>query len=303
MREMTQVRPSLVAVVGPIEAPLFAAWTAHYRRLGIERFHLAFHFPDHVAHQARNELLAECLKLGLKPEIVSTGPWHERTNTELREFLIQVSGTEWNLVADSDEFQVYPGTLNDILAEADAAGRQVVGGLMLDRVADDGALSGWQPATGLDAAFPLGGFFTHQVLHADPRKIVMARRGITIASGNHRAAGFRPQPTPIIVHHFKWRAGVQEDLERRVQLMSSSTWEVQSPAVPTEAQRCLDHLNTHSGRIGVGEPDLRFRAVTMAATPTWWNEEATRLVVDWRPAPTATAEQSGHRPLPDWKRH
>ncbi|WP_413751809.1 hypothetical protein NRF20_01335 [Streptomyces sp. R-74717] len=41
----------------------------------------------------------------------------------------------------------------------------------------------------LDRAFPLGAHLTHHPLYGGPRKIVLARPGITVASGNHRAPG------------------------------------------------------------------------------------------------------------------
>ncbi|MEU2226428.1 hypothetical protein [Streptomyces sp. NPDC018347] len=53
---MLSTPPSLIAVVGPVEPPLLAAWVRHYRWLGVERFLIAFHFPDHVPDIRRNEL-------------------------------------------------------------------------------------------------------------------------------------------------------------------------------------------------------------------------------------------------------
>ncbi|MET9663581.1 hypothetical protein [Streptomyces sp. NPDC006510] len=47
---------------------------------------------------------------------VSTGPWHEHTNTELREALREQSGPGWHLLADSDEFQQHPAPLADEFA-------------------------------------------------------------------------------------------------------------------------------------------------------------------------------------------
>lgn len=84
---MTPASPALVAVVGPVEPALLTAWTAHYRRLGVERFHLAFHFPQHVPDAGRRQLPATARELGLPTGQISTGPWHEHTNTELRDAL------------------------------------------------------------------------------------------------------------------------------------------------------------------------------------------------------------------------
>lgn len=281
---MTPAPPVLVAVVGPVEPALLTAWTAHYRRLGIERFHLAFHFPDHVPDAWRHQLVAAGRDLGIVPTRVSTGPWHEHTNTELRDSLRELAGTCWHLIADSDEFQTYPAPLTAMIAQAEATGHKAIGGLMLDRVTNDGRLAHWRPETGLDRAFPLGGHLTHRLLRGDPRKIVLAHSSATVASGNHRAPGHRPAPdTLACVHHFKWRSGVLDDLRRRVDRFTSGEWVEHTPAVRSEASRLLQHLDRHHGRIDVADPRLAFRRVTLDRLPDGWAAEAAKIATTWRP--------------------
>ncbi|MFD3553803.1 hypothetical protein ACFWWA_17100 [Streptomyces goshikiensis] len=289
---MTPVSPALVAVVGPVEPALLAAWTAHYRRLGIERFHLAFHFPDHVPNAWRHQLIAASHDLGIVPARISTGPWHEHTNTQLRDSLREQAGTGWHLIADSDEFHTYPASLFDVIAQAEVAGHKVIGGLMLDRVTNDGRLALWRPETGLDRAFPLGGHLTHRLLKGDPRKIVLAHSSVTVASGNHRAPGQKPAPDRLAcVHHFKWRSGVLDDLRRRVERFTSGAWAEHTPAVRSEASRLLQHIDRHNGRIDVADPRLAFRRVTLDRLPDGWAAEAAMIATAWRP-PTPQS-QSG----------
>ncbi|UQI49855.1 hypothetical protein M1P56_35775 (plasmid) [Streptomyces sp. HU2014] len=278
------VMPALVAVIGPVEPALLTAWTAHYRALGIADFRLAFHFPDHVPAAWRDELLATAHGLGVAPATVSTGPWHEHTNTELRDALREQAGPTWHLFADADELHTYPAPIPEVIAAAEEAGRSVAGGLMLDRVAADGRLAHWRPGTGLDRAFPLGGHLTHRLLHGDPRKIVLARSDVPVASGNHRAPGHKPDPDALAcVHHFKWRSGVLEDLRRRVEKFSSGAWAERTPAVRDEAGRLLDHIDRHHGRVDVADPRLGFRHVTLDRLPAGWAAEARTIVTRWRP--------------------
>ncbi|MGW0122950.1 glycosyltransferase family 2 protein [Streptomyces sp. NPDC003327] len=287
---MTFVPPILVAVIGAVEPALLAAWTAHYRRLGIERFLLAFHFPDHVPDAQRHELLAATHALGIVPAQVSTGPWHEHTNTELRDALREKAGRGWHLIADADEFQTYPAPLADVIARAVGTARRVVGGLMLDRVAADGSLAPWRPGPGLERAFPLGGHLTHRLLQGDPRKIALAHSSADVASGNHRASGHKPDPDALAcVHHFKWRSGVLNDLRRRVERFSSGAWAEHTPAVRDEASRLLEHIDRHSGRIDVADPRLAFRHVTLDRLPEGWASEAATITTTWRP-PTAQGQ-------------
>ncbi|MDH6134203.1 hypothetical protein P3T37_003605 [Kitasatospora sp. MAA4] len=282
---MTPVPPALIAVIGPIEPALLTAWTRHYRAIGIERFHLAFHFPDHVPNAWRHQLLSASHELGIVPGQVSTGPWHEYTNTTLRDALREKAGPGWHLLADSDEFQTYPVSLGEVIAAAQDSGRRVIGGLMLDRVTADGRLALWRPETGLDRSFPLGGHLTHRLLRGDPRKIVLARSGVAVASGNHRAPGHKPDPQALAcVHHFKWRSGVADDLRRRVERFTSGIWAEESPAVREEAGRLLRHLDRHHGRIDVSDPRLAFRHVTLGRLPSGWTAEAAEIAACWRPA-------------------
>ncbi|PKR47191.1 glycosyltransferase family 2 protein [Streptomyces sp. EAG2] len=278
------VSPALIAVVGPVEPALLATWTAHYRQLGIERFLLAFHFPDHVPEAWRDQLLAASHDLGAVPARVSTGPWHEHTNTQLRDFLREQAGAGWHLIADSDEFQTYPAPLAEMIAQAKNAGHKVIGGVLLDRASNDGRLALWRPEAGLDRSFPLGGHLTHRLLKGDPRKIVLAHSSVTVASGNHRAPGHKPDPqTLACVHHFKWRSGILDDLRRRVDRFTSGAWDEHTPAVRSEASRLLQHIDRHNGRIDVADPRLAFRRVTLERLPDGWAAEAAKITTTRRP--------------------
>lgn len=294
------VSPALIAVVGPVDPDLLTAWVRHYRNLGIERFFIGFHWPDHVQPARRELLRSACRKLDITPAVVSTGPWHELTNPGIRDTLRERAGTGWHLLADSDEFHTYPIPLSELIARAARSGTGTVGGLMLDRVTVDGALTGWNPAQGLDAAYPLGGFLTHLLLRGDPRKIVLAHSSIPLATGNHRAEGHRPtNRPPVVVHHFKWRDGVLEDLKRRARHSADGTWQPLSPARLAEAHRVLTHLEQHDGRIAVDET-VPLRPVTLDAVPSWWAVEATELVATWRPLArirTIPARQPPRPPL------
>lgn len=298
------LKPTLIAVVGPVEPALLTAWIGHYRRLGVERFLLTFHFPEHVPDLLRHQLHAVCRDAGITPSATSIGPWHEHTNTRLRDALRRQTGRGWHLFADADEFQQFPAPLQDVVAQAEYAHRAVVGGLLLDRVAADGALGGWGPPTGLDLdkAYPLGGHLTHRLLRGDPRKIVLARANVPVSSGSHRAPGHRPDPDRLCaVHHFKWRTGVADDLQRRVDRFSSGEWQEQSPAVREEARRFLAHTDRHLGRVDVSDPRLAFRRVTLERLPRGWQAEARTVHSTWRPpAPRESRQRENDRDDRPW---
>ncbi len=92
---------------------------------------------------------------------------------------------------------------------------------------------------------------------------------MTVASGNHRASGHKPDPdTLACVHHFKWRSGVLDDLRRRVERFSSGTWVEHTPAVRSEASRLLEHTDRHSGRIDVADPASPSATSPSTGSPT-----------------------------------
>lgn len=274
--------PALIAVIGPVEPALLRAWASHYRALDVDRFLIAVHLPPGTARQHRARLRDTFRDLGIVPEIIAGGPWHEDTNTRLRDELRTRAGEGWHLLADSDELHAYPAPLADVLAAAEESGAGAVGGLLLDRVTADGTLTGWDPAAGLDRAYPLGGFITHHLAGGDPRKIVLAHSRVDVASGQHRAPGHRPlNRPPVAVHHFKWRAGLREIIERRAEHWAAGSWRTRTPALLSEARRVLDHLDHHGAL--TSSTGMPLRPVSLDHAPTWWAREATDLVDTWQP--------------------
>jgi len=283
--------PPMIAVIGPIEPALLTAWTAYYRALGVEQFLIAFHFPVCVPARHRDMLLATAIDLGIGPALTSRGPWHEHTNTELREQLRTLAGPGWHLLADSDEFHQFPTSVGEVIAAAQDSGSAVVGGLLLDRVSQDGELLPITPGMDLDRAFRLGGHLTYRVLRGDPRKIVAVRSDVVVASGNHRAPGYRPDPDRLVcVHHFKWRAGVLADLHQRLHRFASGEWIERTPAVRSEAARLLDHVGRHRGRVDTTDPRPTYRPVSLDRLPAGWDTEARNILVQWRPPPRTREE-------------
>jgi hypothetical protein len=86
-----------------------------------------------------------------------------------------------------------------------------------------------------------------------------------------------------VVHHVKWRAGVLDDLRRRVEKFTSGAWAEHTPVVRDEAGRLLEHVAGNGGRIDVADPRLAFRRVTLTDLPAEWATEARAITTRWRP--------------------
>ncbi|MFJ5309580.1 hypothetical protein [Streptomyces sp. NPDC088350] len=266
--------PSLVSVIGPVEPDLLRAFIDHYRGHGIREFFLGFHFTDQASSEVRDRLLRTCEELVGPPVIISQGPWHETVHSELRDHLRVRAGVGWHVIADIDEFHDYPAPLDEIIDGAEEQNSAIVGGILFDRVARDGSLGPWSLGAGLDKAFPLGGFLTARLLGGNPGKVVAAHSSARLSLGSHRCLDEAPTNRPIVpVHHFKWRAGILEDLRRRVVNHTSGAWRENGPWIRNEATKLLDHIEGNFGRIDVTDPILAFRPACLGDLPEGWDND------------------------------
>lgn len=263
---------NLVAVVGGVRPELLDAFIRHYSNLGLSDASIGFHFTGEVAVSTESGLNGVLKEWGIKPRIVSRGPWHETTNSNIRDAMIRVDGAGWHLLADVDEFHDFEGDLSTLINRANLDGFSHVEGVLVDRFDRSGEFPLWDPSRTLDETYELGGFFTHAVLRGDPRKVVLAKRGVRVAHGNHWCdANQGPAfPTVIPVHHFKWQAGIVEVLRDRMEKFTSGEWGELSSAVRDEAARFIDHVGRNKGRVDTTFPGAMFApASTTTLRPDW----------------------------------
>jgi hypothetical protein len=126
---------------------------------------------------------------------------------------------DWWVIADIDEFHLYPNdSLNDLINECDDNGWDLVRGGFIDRVGRGGEFSELVDNVSIWEQFPNAGFFRYPMSQACPNKICVMKGYIEITNGQHYAK-INEQTTwrwqgwnhPLInpnstvqVHHFKW---------------------------------------------------------------------------------------------------
>lgn len=126
---------------------------------------------------------------------------------------------DWWVIADIDEFHLYPNdSLNDLINECDDNGWDLVRGGFIDRVGRGGEFSELVDGVSIWEQFPNAGFFRYPMSQACPNKICLIKGYIEITNGQHYAK-INEQTTwrwqgwnhPLInpnstvqVHHFKW---------------------------------------------------------------------------------------------------
>lgn len=127
---------------------------------------------------------------------------------------------DWWVVADDDEFHVYSHNLDEIIADCEVNGWELVRGGFVDRIGPDGTFPEIQPEVDIFNQFPLAGFFRYPLSGACPNKICIMKGWVELTPGQHYAK-IDGQTTwrwqgwnhPLIapyhyynvqVHHFKW---------------------------------------------------------------------------------------------------
>lgn len=151
---------------------------------------------------------------------------------------------DWIIPADLDEFIQFPVPLPELIATMDAQSADHIMGAFRDRITEDGHFAETRMQPTLWEQYPLECDVSARLVQC-LCKVALCRGSCVLSSGHH----FVESPArefsgePAVLHHFKWRAGLVEALQRRLQVdrRESVPW-------TGEAVRVLDYVKCH-GRI------------------------------------------------------
>jgi hypothetical protein len=141
--------------------------------------------------------------------------------TSLYNFIKNSHPNDWWVIADVDEFHLYPNDdLKGLINDCDENGWSLVRGGFIDRIGPDGEFSELSTKECIFKQFPNMGFFRYPMSKACPNKVCVMKGHVEITSGQHYAKidGYttwkwqgwnHPLIAPIElysvqVHHFKW---------------------------------------------------------------------------------------------------
>jgi hypothetical protein len=126
---------------------------------------------------------------------------------------------DWWVVADIDEFHLYPkDDLDYVINNCNRNGWDIVRGGFIDRIGKDGEFSELKKGFSLWEQFPNAGFFRYPMSKACPNKICVMKGYVELTPGQHYAKidghttwTWQGWNHPLInpndtvqVHHFKW---------------------------------------------------------------------------------------------------
>ena len=141
--------------------------------------------------------------------------------TQLYNFIKLKYKNDWFVIADIDEFHLYPNDdLKQIITDCEENGWDIVRGGFIDRIGRGGEFSELLNNISIWEQFPNAGFFRYPMSQACPNKICVMKGYVKITSGQHYAKIYdhttwrwqgwnHPLIAPIEthsiqVHHFKW---------------------------------------------------------------------------------------------------
>jgi hypothetical protein len=139
--------------------------------------------------------------------------------TSLYNFIKNDNPNDWWVVADVDEFHLYPNDdINSLISVCDEYGWDLVRGGFIDRIGPDGEFSEISSKESIFRQFPNMGYFRYPLSGANPNKICVMKGYVELTNGQHYAKinghttwkwqGWNHpliNPTSFVqVHHFKW---------------------------------------------------------------------------------------------------
>ena len=194
-------------------------------------------------------------------------PFNWERVTELYNETKLLKPDDWWIVADDDEFHVYPKPINELIEDCNEKGHKFITGAFLDRIGENGRFPKIQPFDDSDIweEFPLAGSFRYPISNACPNKTVVMKGNIQVTNGQHYAMidgedtyGDRwnhPLRYPvdkcfIQVHHFKWDISVIGRLIEVSRIKKDYTYH-------EEYKRMFDYILDNNMKIDI--TDERFK--------------------------------------------
>jgi hypothetical protein len=243
---------ALICTLEPYRISWLPQFVHHYRSIGVERFLLTLQLEPSTAEEARDRdyerFLATLTSLGIAEGYRWDHEWNAPAAIRNERMIAdeKLGEKDWIVWCDSDELQIYPVSLAEIIRDCEAQRVDYLRGVFVDRVAADYSLAAFDAQTPLWDIFPNTVNVTLALARGDPRKIALARARIRVGGGKHALIDPRYLNTItgwVQIHHFKWDATLLDRLRFRVR----PEWRERFPWW-VESQRLLDYFAANHSR-------------------------------------------------------
>jgi hypothetical protein len=188
--------------------------------------------------------------------------------TQLYNYVKRISQFDWFVIADIDEFHLYPNNdLRRLIKDCEENNWDIVRGGFIDRIGRGGEFVELKNNESLWEQFPNAGFFRYPMSKACPNKICVMKGYVDVTSGQHYAkiddhttwrwqGWSHPLIAPVEthsvqVHHFKWDSTAID----RVLSVANLNEEY---AFSSEYFKLYKELNKTNFKIDLLNPDYMF---------------------------------------------
>lgn len=187
--------------------------------------------------------------------------------TQLYNFVKSDHPNDWWVIADIDEFHLYPTSLEKLILDCEINGWDIVRGGFIDRIGQNGEFVELETNIDIFKQFPLTGFFRYPLSKACPNKICVVKGYIEITPGQHYAKidghttwrwqGWNHpliapyQTHSVQVHHFKWDSTCGDRIKAVADVK-------QEYAYSDEYRLMYDKLRKTKFKIDTNRPEFMF---------------------------------------------
>jgi hypothetical protein len=242
----------LITVIGS-HLDLLPHMLSHYKAAGIDSLIVNLQI-EHYSDPLYAEAVDVCREFHATLYSVYIGPWLQHVNTFLFSQARETYPNDWFVLADLDEFQVYPQEIPKFLETVDHEGFSYVEGCVIDRLAADGGFPAVSKDVSIWDQFPLAGMLTYPLTGAAIHKVVAVKGKLPLTGGQHRPLSGKGYPRErqfIPVHHFKWTQGLDVRLSRRVEFFKRT-----HQPFGDHSERFVQYYGDYNGRIDINDPKL-----------------------------------------------
>lgn len=188
--------------------------------------------------------------------------------TALYNLIKSKNPNDWWVIADIDEFHLYPNDdLKGLITNCNKYGWDLVRGGFIDRIGPDGIFSKLESNTNIFEQFPNAGFFRYPMSKACPNKVCVMKGHVELTDGQHYAKidGYttwkwqgwnHPLINPhsfVQVHHFKWDSSSIERIKAVADVKQTYSYS-------EEYKLMYDRIRKSKFKIDLNNPDYMFEA-------------------------------------------
>jgi len=233
----------------------------HYKDIVDEFYVVIYETPN------TDSIVDDVLNLGITPYKVINGVKYQFE--EITKIYNEVKNTkpdEWWIVADIDEFQIYPNSIIEMIEQCEENGWDYITGGFIDRIGKDGTFPIVDAYTNIWHEFPYAGFFGYPLSGSCPNKVCVMKGNVQLSNGQHYAVyngktvwgieGTKhPKRYPIErgfvqVHHFKWDSHVLGRLEEISNIKNYLYWK--------EYRKMYNMILRNDGKIDISNSEFLF---------------------------------------------